>query len=65
MSRWSQPRTSVAPSWSFGLEMTASAQFLGAFAKSGKTIIRFIMSACPLAWNNWPPNRQIFMTFDI
>ena len=39
--------------------------FLGAFAKLRKSIISFVMSVRPPAWNNSAPTGRISMKFDI
>jgi len=39
--------------------------FLGAFAKSRTATFRFVMPACPSAWNNSAPTGGILMKFDI
>jgi hypothetical protein len=46
-----------------------SHQFFGAFAKFRKTIISFILSACPYlrpsAWSNSAPSGSVLMKFDM
>jgi hypothetical protein len=39
-------------------------KFLGAFAKSQKATLSFVMSVHLSAWNNSAPTRQTFMKFN-
>ena len=39
--------------------------FLGAFSKSRKATVSFVMSVCPSAWDNSVPTGHVFMQLDV
>jgi hypothetical protein len=71
-SEWSEPLTDAGFLWDKAVvsrdtikwtSFSSLVSFLGAFPELRKSLISFVMFACPYAWNNSAPTGRIFVKF--